>query len=387
MRISGLKKEINKSVLDKKALLVLLYFCQYGLLLPLTSFLQSNIPIMVFTIIIVLYINYKYGIRLSSRTRFLMLAPLVILMLKIPFELDYPNVAFEMLIAFLTIGISGILIGSLDFSYESFLYYGNRIAWLNFLLLFYIPFLDIYRYEVGYMAFGYAILPSVVFSFTDIIRKKNIKSSFILFVLSFLELLIFGARGAMLTFIIYAFVLVFFTSITSFKLKSIVISIIVGFALTMFTLFQYLTDVVGKYGGYSYSLTQYLNVFNGKSISTTSSGRDFIFAKAYSRIWESPFFGSPLNTVFKDTGTTYYHNLFLDLFVNYGIIFSLLFLLYLLVKFFSVIRTNNNTLKVVFLILFMIPFGRLLVSSSFWQRPEFWVFMSYSINLKNIKRK
>ena len=359
-----------------------MYFFQYGLLIPVTVVLKGQYPIAIFTVLLFCYALLNNRLIISSYSALAFILPLGILLLKLPFEYYVPeyNVALELIISFFAIGMSGILIGALRFSQEHFLSYGYKLGLLNFFLLAPIPFTSLYLEEINYMRFGYAMLPSVIFSFLFLFRDNNKKWTFIIFCLSFGELLLFGARGAMLTFMLFALIYLFFISDITKKVK-------LYFSLFLFFIFfslkfllEYLIESLDNFGLYSYALTKYFNVFNGDSIASTSSGRDDIYGLAFKRIDESFWFGSPLNTCFLDSGSIYYHNIILDILVNFGVIGFIFFIFFIFYNILKVVRSNSKERKMIFFVLFLIAMGRLFVSSSFWQRPEFWIFVGYSVN-------
>lgn len=374
------EKRINDA--KSNTMLVLLYFFQYGLLIPITVVLKGQYPIAIFTVLLFCYALLNNRLIISSYSALAFILPLSVLLLKLPFEHYVPetNVAMELIISFFAIGMSGILIGSLRFSQEHFLSYGYKLGLLNFFLLAAIPFTSFYLEEINYMRFGYAMLPSVIFSFLFLFRDNNKKWTFIIFCLSFGELLLFGARGAMLTFMLFALIYLFFISDVTKKIKLYFSFFLFFIVFSLKFLLEYLIESLDNFGLYSYALTKYLNIFNGESIASTSSGRDDIYGLAFKRIDESFWFGSPLNTCFLDSGSIYYHNIILDILVNFGIIGFSFFIFFIFYNIFKVVCSNSKERKMIFFVLFLIAMGRLFVSSSFWQRPEFWVFVGYCVN-------
>ena len=209
------------------------------------------------------------------------------------------------------------------------------------------------------------------------------KLAIILFLLSFLELLIFGARGAMFSVVIFCVLYLFFVSKLKMKVIFSFLIFVIYFGLKY--VLTFIIKFLAKYKIESYAITKYLNVLNGNSFSSTTSGRDIIYETALSRMNESFLFGSPFNTCYIDTGSTYYHNILLDILVNFGVFVLVFFLLFMFLQFYRIGKTKNKELKLVFSVLFSISIGRLILSSSLWQRPEFWLFMGFPkfYNIKN----
>lgn len=378
---------ITNRIVNKKninAILVLLYFFQYGLMIPFAILLKSQYPIIIFTLILVGLSLLFNEIRFTNKTILLFTIPLILLILKLPFEYkttEEGNVALELIISFLTIGFSGILIGSLNFSFQHIIKYGIVISWINFLVLFLVPFTPLYNEEVNYMRFGYTLLPTVLFSFSNLLSKKK-KSTLILFILSFLDMLVFGSRGSLLTFVLFLIFYIYFTSIVNKKTKIYLTFILFLLSINLKNILNFIVEYANNYTLYSYAIVKYLNLFDGSSLASTSSGRDEIYETAINRIFNSPILGSPLNSSYVDTGSTYYHNIFLDIIVNFGILGFIFFVCFILYTFYKATRIKNYYFISTFLIIFFVTMGRLVVSSSFWQRPEFWILMAISVNLK-----
>lgn len=368
------------------ALIVLLYIFQQGLLLPLSPFISLDIALIVCTTLITGYALVTRRVVITSGTIILFFTPLILLLFKIPFEnaLDGTNFSLRFLIAFLTIGLSGILIGTIPFLDEDFLNIGLKVSWINLLLICWIPISSRYGIEDGqinYMRFGYAILPSILFSFWHTINGKKVISSSLLCLGALLECLIFGARGATLVAIAVGILYFLFISKQNFLQKTLAI---IGIGTLVFFLLQVMTflpEVLKSFGIDSYAISKYTSLIEGGSLDETSSGRSSIYTKAWERFLSSPIVGSPLNSCFVDTGFEYYHNIFLDLLVNFGVFIFLFFLLYLGNRFVLIHNMKDKKQSFIFLTLLLLPLGRLLLSSSLWLRPEFWLFMSYSANL------
>lgn len=390
IKINTFFNEINLNKKRISAFYIVLFFFQYGLMVPFTVLFKSQFPIVISTLLLIASSIFFKNFRLTKKTFLLVFGPLVLLILKIPFEyksvLD-GNIISEMIFSFLTIGISGILMGSLNFSYHHFLKYGLAVGWFNFIILFFVPFTDLYNEEINYMKFGYTLLPSVLVAFVSLFSSYKSKATFILFLLSFIDMLIFGSRGSLLTFILFSIFFIYFNSKVTLFIKSFIAFILVLIGVNLKTILEFIIEVAESYSLYSYALIKYLNLLDGNSLASTSSGRDEIYSSAINRIYSSPIWGSPINSSFIDTGSSYYHNIFLDILVNFGIFVFVGFIFYMIYIMFIVISKKNYSLFTTFFIIFFVTLGRLLVSSSFWQRPEFWLLMGICISLDDRKTK
>lgn len=369
--------------------LFVLFLFQFGLLLPLIPILSHSILIPAFTAVLTMY-ALVYGLfHITRSTIFLFCIPLFLLLIKLPFEYSVigegSDVGLQFLVGFLTIGVAGILFGTVRCSVSYFFKVANKVAWINFLLIGFIPFTSLYGesdLSINYMKYGYAILPIVLVAYTNIIRGHTSIAEWGLFLCSLLSMIVFGARGAQLTFVLFFLFSFLFLSRVRFIWKLLIsVVILIGVFALPYLLTQ-LISILDQYGVSSYPIAKYSELLSGTDFIDTSSGRNFLYEYAYLRILEHPLLGNPLNSCYVDTGGDfyYYHNVFLDLLVNYGTIVTGVLLLLLVYVLWGIFTRGTLDEKYLIAILFIVPFGRLVVSSSFWLRPEFWLFLSYSIN-------
>lgn len=376
--------------------LFVLFLFQFGLLLPLTPILAHSILISAFTVVLTMY-AFVYGlVHITRSTIFLFCIPLFLLLVKLPFEYSVieegSDVGLQFLVGFLTIGIAGILFGTVRCSVSYFFNVANKVAWINFLLIGFIPFTPLYgvsEQSINYMKYGYAILPIVLVAYTNIIRGHTSIAEWGLFLCSLLSMIVFGARGAQLTFVLFFLVSFLFLSRVRFIWKLLISAVILVGIFALPYLLTQLISILDQYGVSSYPIAKYKEILSGTDFIDTSSGRNFLYEYAYLRILEHPLLGNPFNSCYVDTGGDfyYYHNVFLDLLVNYGVFITGGMILLLVYVLWSIFTRGTLDEKYLIAILFVVPFGRLVVSSSFWLRPEFWLFLSYSINTFILQRR
>lgn len=376
--------------------LFVLFLFQFGLLLPFTPFLAHSILISVFTVVLTLY-AFVYGMfHVSRSTVSLFCIPLFSLLVKLPFEYSVigegSDVGLQFLFGFLTIGVAGILFGTVRCSVSYFFNIANKVAWINFLLIGFIPFTPLYgvsELSINYMKYGYAILPIVLVAYTNIIRGHTSIAQWGLFLCSLLSMIVFGARGAQFTFVLFFLVSFLFLNQVKFVWKLLLSSLILIGVFALPYLLTQLISILDQYGVSSYSISKYSELLSGTDFIDTSSGRNFLYEYAYFRILEHPLLGNPFNSCYVDTGGDfyYYHNVFLDLLVNYGTFVTGVLFLLLVYVLWGIFTRGTLDEKYLIAILFIVPFGRLVVSSSFWLRPEFWLFLSYSINTLILQRR
>lgn len=376
----------------RNTIVVLLFLFQQGLLLPFSGFISIQVLMSIFSALLISYLIITNSIKININTIIIATIPLALLAFKLPFEPpieleEESSVASRLFLGFLTMGLSGIMIGSLQISNQEFIRIGNKIAWMNFIFIGIIPFTSMYGFNqntlVEYMRFGYAMLPTVLFSYYALLNSKSFSNLF-LFILSILELIVFGARGSFASFLAFAALyFIFFSNLRRRWKISLSVALYIVF-LSLSRLIGLMSYAMERLGVSTYSTEKYIALIEGEDLASTSSGRDMLYSIAWEKFMDSPIVGTPLNTCKEITGFDYYHNIFLDILANFGIFIFLFFCIFLIVKFYRAYCSNQKEIQATFLILFIIPFGRLLLSSSFWLRPEFWLYLSYSIH--NIKK-
>ena len=349
---------------------------------PINLIIGSQFPIVISTLSLLMYCIITNRFKFNLKLILLLFLPLTLLLLKLPFEKPDNsgiNIALSYLKAFLTIGVSGVLIGSLKFSSKQFFYYAYKVSWIILLFFIFIPFTSYYGDDVNYMRYGYGILPAVIIFYVFLFQKKLFLRSIVGFSISFTLLLFFGARGSLLSFLFFLVTFTFLFSSIKKRNKYLIFIVLSVIIYNIKPIIIYLFNIITGFNLSSYSLTKLFNYLDGNSFASTSSGRSEAFELAILKIWESPFLGLPLNTAYLDTGLIYYHNLFLDILVNWGVIIFSFFLGLIMLFIYKTIKTPNKNIKIIFILIFCLSITRLLVSSNYFERPEFWVLMSYGL--------
>lgn len=182
-------------------------------------------------------------------------------------------------------------------------------------------------------------------------------------VLAFLVLFFSGSRGPFgifLIILILIFLRIFF-DLSAFKKLTIAM---ISISLITYSLINSSIEIDNSYRVLNFTINE--SIIN----------RFFMYENAFNSISEAPFFGSGFSEFQHQHG--YPHNIFLELFLYFGIIgllFSYLIaisLVYLPVK----IILEKNQIKVVFLIIILLMLAPKLVSTNIGMSKELLIFMS-----------
>lgn len=247
----------------------------------------------------------------------------------------------------------------------------QKISWFTSILVFYY-FLQFFRGAFvinGYnMVFSYACLLPMVALFS----KKTIMS-IIASLIMFIGVLAIGSRGAALYFLIYIIIEAYFRNK---KLLPIFLMILIAF----FAALPYLQDWFIDEGINSRSLSMLLN---GDIIE--DSGRESIQAYFWGLLCDKPLLGIGLYGDRVGGVAAYCHNLFLEILLDFGLLFGSFILIFLIVKFLSIYLKSNKHDKLVlvrYLCALLLP---LMTSDSYLVSSNFAIFIGICIILNKKK--
>lgn len=241
------------------------------------------------------------------------------------------------------------------------------------------------------MSFGYNMLvPVLCFLFYGFREKRKLLVA--MGVIGTFMILMLGSRAAFFCVMgfITLYVFLFTLKNADNNKRSILIFGIVVFAVLFFWFYkpilQVVADVFTSLGFPSRTIERLI-----EGSVTEDEARTRIFGQTIQLIKEKPLFGHGFLADRYYFGA-YCHNLFLELFLQFGIIgggiLSVIFIFIVLKMF---IKCRDDEWKGIFLIFFSASFFRLLLSYSLWDDKNFWmmigVFVTYSIIAKTEKNK
>ncbi len=375
------RKKIN-------AYIMALYVFQFGLIQPIASIVNSQWPIAAFTILLTFIMLISNSFKIKNYVLISFVVVSVYFLLNALIFNKSTFIILPIYAVFILKSFSAFLIGSLDIEGEDVYNAFLKISILNFIAIFFSPFVSFFNME--YMRFGYAMIPSVLMFFYATISKKNMFLLwFFLLVISFILTFIYGARGSLVIILLFLLVLFYFTKrlqvIKKFSLLSFTSLIL--FLIVKFNLFTKLIDYIYyELGVQSYTILKFNRMINS-GIVDSSSGRDVIYKSLFSEILQNPIIGYGIG--YSQLKLDFYaHNIFLQILIEAGVI-GLIFWSFIWFYSFLNFREINNLNEIglfrVVTLIFSIAIGRLLLSSDMWVRPEYWFVLSILINFKYYK--
>lgn len=275
------------------------------------------------------------------------------------------NGIISALIGFLTIGTVGIYCGCQTFNISAVLVYTKNLAYIN--LIINLIYIIVAREDIDTlsMRFGYGILPSgLVFLVQFLISHK--KRYLLLFSFIICLIFIWGSRGCLLVTILFMTIYLF----KRYKRKAWVFFIIIALSANLIT--QGLLELISILPFESFKLRKMVATLS-EGVVAASSGRDVLYSYYWDLFLQNP---CGLGIGLMDAiDMNYPHNIFIQVAVEFGILgLALTIMLFCL----CLIRISNfkGTYFLLMAMVFSIAFGRLIISSNYWFRPEFWFLIT-----------
>lgn len=236
------------------------------------------------------------------------------------------------------------------------------------------------------MTLGYnASLAALIFW---VVIKKNGKKAFLFIpIICFVLSLTLGSRGSLMCFLFFAC----FSLLSTPMSKRKALSILFFFSMASLLLFigmesiiAWVSDTFEQLGLPSRTLSMLADNYSGGEMS---SGRSDMWRIIIKKIIEKPFLGygafgdrHVLSYYYSNADSLYSHNIILELWASFGIIFGSVFFLWLiktLAKTWSVLK--GTSLFKPFICLLSYNIANLLVSNTFWYSTAFWFLIGICI--------
>ncbi len=358
--------------------LIFTYFLfSFVLLKPLNNYFNKySTIILLINVIAIMFLNFKKNKPNMKKFKFkvLILILSILLINLIDSLFRYNEYSLKYIYDFFIYSIIPVYLFSYVDNYKKVLKYYSNFCIITFFIYFLDPILG-YPISSNYMNFGLiAMLPT--FIGLHMYRNLfNINKFLCIELISFIELVIFANKGAIISAILFiAIVKIINFKYIRYKLIKIIsyIFIVLLILLNLEKILIMLQSLAIKYGFSSYSLNTLLAYLEiGNNISLNS--RVELWENAYKMFCEKPILGNGVGSYQSNFGI-YTHNIFLDVLVFYGFIgFFILF--YFIFKSLKKINTSDIYFKYFGYITFTLWFPTLLLSSNFYVNYYFWIFI------------
>ena len=261
-----------------------------------------------------------------------------------------------------------IFIFNKDFQLKKFILLWYKFSKYNAILVIFTYYL--YTNEIfNYGIFSFLILPNVIAIGLHIILKKIIScTDIIILLLNIFIIIIFGGRTSGMVCLLMIYIAVF--NMQNLRSKTIMLLLPL---LLFICLFVYIETIVNSLMNFmlshnlqSRSLHLLANFIDTQEIYLT--GRGDIWLLCYEKIIENMGFPGGFGLVLYMTDGKYYyaHNIFLQLFLTFGVFISFYVILLVIHKLRKICMDNDRCLKIFILYLSTTYFFIGLIDSSFW---------------------
>lgn len=353
-------------VVRYNSFLIVFVVFSYGLCNVVSLFISFSIAISLITLLLV---GQSFVLNMNKLSvKFLTFSIVIVSLLLFQYFIHPNNIVgtTSTLIYFLSIGVVGLFVGSNEINWNYIFHYMRLLAVVNFVLNIIYVRLSYDNIDTLSMRFAYGILPSAMFFLFDLIKNRSFVSGVIFLTITCL-IFIWGSRGAFLVILIYLFFVLY-------KRNKLLLFIgggrILLFSKKIISILLYLINVLPveslKLKKMSMMLTE--------GILAASSGREELYMNYWKIFEENILFGCGVG-FWDDLNLLYPHNLFLQAAVEFGILGCVVVICYVILSFFKIEKMCGDQFEFM-IIVFSIMIGRLLVSSSYWERPEFWLCLS-----------
>lgn len=233
------------------------------------------------------------------------------------------------------------------------------------------------------MSYGYNMLrPCLVFLFYGM-QDKN-KLMFSAGVIGSVSILMLGSRAAAICVLAFlALYFYFYTMRNSDKKKrtSLIIGIFI-FALIWCVFYRpILESVASLFESLGFPSRTIERLLEG-SLADDTIREEVYYARSFRIIKNGGFLGLGMLADRYYLGN-YCHNIFLEIFINFGWIGGTVLTFLLVVLIYRMLfKCKSDSWRGIFLIFFCSCFFRLLVSYSFWDDTNFWMMLATAVNYK-----
>ena len=373
---------VNNKIASNNSRILALFLFQYSLIIPITHYIENWLGVAIISSVL-LFLLFLKNIRNNIN-----IAPVLLLLLVFMYILTNTILLsgnIMNLLMFMTIAIPTSVVTMYKFNSDQFIKSCCSLAYVNFFINCFYPFIPGY----AYMRFGYGMLITSVFLYIKIRNRYNLYGKqkrhdgifdMIVLFLSLIDIVLFGARGAIFAFLLLLFLDLFISSkniLRNIALSIVPLSLI---AVSLEPVVNALVNFTKANGYFSYTLFK-IQMQLSYGIENASSGRNTLYKKAIDGILEHPFLGRGI--FLGDADSLYTHNLFLQVGNDLGVLPMCLLICFLIVILYEICSKKNPALdRVILLALFSIAIGRLMFSSNIWLRPEFWLLTFVYISKK-----
>lgn len=292
------------------------------------------------------------------------------------------NHILKYLFEFLAVGIVSLYVSQSSFNKDNVFKFTCLISVLLFPLIFKmnLKFADpgsLMGYSYGYLKMIIPILYTILF----IDMKKIFKCTLVLpLLLYFAKFIVFASRGAVLALLVFIAFLIYIKYIKNYKLGIVAIfTLSIAVIVCFEPIVLFIQKTLESFGVDIYAFEKMLRMLKHGDVT---NGRESIAKVALSMGLESTIWGHGVAAFEARYHTGYVHNIFLQLFVEGGILLLLPYCYYIYKTVMFIANPNNLREDRIFMsVLFAMGFIELLFSNYLWRSQVFWLLIGCTMSL------
>ena len=223
------------------------------------------------------------------------------------------------------------------------------------------------------MHFSYMLLYVILFHISYILRKrKYIVIPIVL--LEILMLLVYGSRGALICIVAFIVLKVLANVESNTKRVLYIMAALIIAFLIQYSLDNYGTSLLYQARELGFTSRSLRRILDG-SVTSYDNARIYIWQNTMDLIKKSPISGYGIRGAVDYLHTSYPHQLFLDLWLSFGVIFGTMISFMILIPSRKVFIGEYSIRKELIQIFFCISFVMLMVSGTVFTTYNFFIYM------------
>lgn len=363
---------------NKNELIFVIYMFLFVMIRPVLLVITSSTLLLFGCVTAICYLSFIYSAK-SKRNlnKCVIIVFFVVSIILFDWLIRNNGMQKEELYNFIINGIIPLFLLRNVRNYRAVLKYFCNFSIISGILYLMDPFMG-YKLIGDYMSFGFsAMLPAfcgAVISYLYFSNKKMI-----LLVICFLgEIFLFaGKSSSICAFVFMIVAYIFFNRQKKIRWRRLGIISLLSIIVIVFrnNIIGFAMNIVSKFGLYSYGLTTFKMILTGNK-QEVFNARLNIWNQVIDLIKENWLFGKGIGYLESTGGssTGYAHNVFLEIFLSFGVIFGVLFIFVLIKSFFRIKRFNDYNRTVFTLTVLILWFIPMQFSLSFWKVMTFWIY-------------
>lgn len=247
---------------------------------------------------------------------------------------------------------------------------------INIVLYLLVLILNKSILQIEYMTFGFYAISSNIYIMLYSYYNKN-KKMFIMSILLIPIVCINGNRSTLLI-VSVAIVLMLLYNFKGKLKKTLIISVFILLIIFIKPIMLFVLDGLTEMFDVSnnYSIRNIYRILESDNLEETMGSRYNIYKEGLKEIEDNSILGIGIAS-FQDKYGYFPHNIIIDIYVTFGIVFGTIYIIYLVYLGIRINRIAKENIEIKILFIFMIAnIMKLMLSKTFIYDPAIWIYIS-----------